>query len=76
MINTILAHKQLIIIIASAMATMVSSLVNQLGPKTPKWLLTIADILAWIPKPGMKGVMGPVNLPGFPSKEVKNVQQN
>ena len=63
--------------IAGLVVTVIASIVNRFGdpdgdPKTPspKWvrvLSTIADVLAWVPKPGNVGVLGPVNLPGVPS---------
>lgn len=65
---------------APLLLTLIASVVNRFGdpdndPATPppKWVrafMVVADVLAWVPRPGMRGIAGPVNAPGFVSKEV------
>lgn len=57
---------------ALAMYVVLSVLNRQLpvGPdgQKPVWLRVALDLVSFLPMPGGRGVLGPVNVPGAPSK--------
>jgi hypothetical protein len=64
------AHWGAILITAATLSSMASTVEMWLGgryPKAAKALEDFKDLMSWIPKAGHSGILGPVNLPFFPS---------
>ncbi len=65
--NYLAQHWGAILIALGILSSVLATIANRLGPKVPKWLEIVIDVLALVPQPGKSGLLGPLNVPGCPS---------
>lgn len=65
----IVAHAAAITAVCGALASLLATVKQLLDgkPRAERWIDVVIDVLSWVPRAGHVGLLGPLNVPGFPS---------